>query len=92
MTNNLGTYLGDVLLKAKVFGLATPPGEPPLQQAQLLFQLLQRPPRIKHVPLALMDGICGTLGLAARVLPALQAKAEFARIGRYYASESMLVW
>ncbi|HMS75595.1 hypothetical protein [Gordonia sp. (in: high G+C Gram-positive bacteria)] len=35
MTNNLGTYLGDVLLKAKVFGLATPPGEPPLQHAQL---------------------------------------------------------
>lgn len=35
MTADLGVYLGDVLLKAKVYGLATPPGEPPLQQAQL---------------------------------------------------------
>lgn len=32
---NLGTFLGDFLLKVKVFGLATPDGEPPLQQAQL---------------------------------------------------------
>ncbi|WP_336791759.1 hypothetical protein [Gordonia malaquae] len=32
---NLGTHLADVLLRAKVWGLATPPGEPPLQQAQL---------------------------------------------------------
>jgi divinyl chlorophyllide a 8-vinyl-reductase len=33
--------------------------------------------------------VLGTLG---HVLPALAAKAELARIGRYYASESMLVW
>lgn len=32
---DLGTYLGEVLLKCKVFGLATPAGEPPLQQGQL---------------------------------------------------------
>ncbi|WP_331436427.1 hypothetical protein RND64_04380 [Gordonia sp. w5E2] len=32
---NLGTFLGDMLLRVKVFGLAAPPGEPPLQQAQL---------------------------------------------------------
>lgn len=31
----LGEFLGDLLLKAKVYGLSTPPGEPPLQQAQL---------------------------------------------------------
>jgi divinyl chlorophyllide a 8-vinyl-reductase len=39
-----------------------------------------------------MRGIAGTLGAAARALPALEAKAEFARIGLYYATESMLVW
>jgi len=27
-----------------------------------------------------------------RVVPAIRAKAEFAKIGRYYATESMLVW
>ena len=31
------------------------------------------------------------LGTAGRVIPALAAKAELARIGRYYATESMLV-
>jgi divinyl chlorophyllide a 8-vinyl-reductase len=31
------------------------------------------------------------LGAAGRVVPALAAKAELARIGRYYATESMLV-
>jgi divinyl chlorophyllide a 8-vinyl-reductase len=31
------------------------------------------------------------LSLAGRVVPALAAKAELARIGRYYATESMLV-
>jgi divinyl chlorophyllide a 8-vinyl-reductase len=44
------------------------------------------------VPLALLDTIAGGLSLAARLAPALAAKAELARIGRYYASESMLVW
>ncbi|MFF0706974.1 hypothetical protein [Gordonia sputi] len=31
---NLGTFLGDFLLRTKVYGLAAPDGEPPLQQAQ----------------------------------------------------------
>lgn len=70
------------------------PGEPitPIGQARLLGELLGRAPRVRHVPAALIAAVAGTLGAAARVVPALQAKAEFARIGRYYASESMLVW
>jgi divinyl chlorophyllide a 8-vinyl-reductase len=32
------------------------------------------------------------LGTAGRLVPPLAAKAELARIGRYYATESMLVW
>ena len=35
MPAELGVHLGDVLLKCAVYGLATPPGEPPLQMAQL---------------------------------------------------------
>ena len=38
-----------------------------------------------------MDVIVGVLGLLARLVPPLADKAEFARIGRYYATESMLV-
>jgi divinyl chlorophyllide a 8-vinyl-reductase len=36
--------------------------------------------------------VIGVLGTAGRVLPSLADKAELARIGRYYATESMLVW
>ena len=53
--------------------------------------LLDRPPRFRHVPVALLDGIVGALALVGRAVPALAAKAELARIGRYYATESMLV-
>jgi divinyl chlorophyllide a 8-vinyl-reductase len=41
---------------------------------------------------ALLDTIIAVLGLLGRVLPPLADKAELARIGRYYATESMLVW
>jgi divinyl chlorophyllide a 8-vinyl-reductase len=40
---------------------------------------------------ALLDGIIGVLGTLGHAVPALAAKAELARIGRYYATESMLV-
>ena len=43
------------------------------------------------MPVALLDVIAGTLGVLGRVVPGLAAKAELARIGRYYATESMLV-
>jgi divinyl chlorophyllide a 8-vinyl-reductase len=39
----------------------------------------------------MMDAIIGVLGAAGRLSPALAQKAELARIGRYYATESMLV-
>jgi divinyl chlorophyllide a 8-vinyl-reductase len=40
----------------------------------------------------LLDAAAAALGALGRVVPPLAAKAEFARIGRYYATESMLVW
>ena len=64
----------------------------PRQQGEQLFALLGQPPRFKQVPVGLLDAIIGVLGAAGRVVPALAAKAELARIGRYYATESMLVW
>ena len=63
----------------------------PRQQGEQLFALLGRPPRFKQVPVALLDAIITVLGVLGRVLPSLADKAELARIGRYYATESMLV-
>ena len=56
-----------------------------------MFALLGRQPRFRHVPVALLDGAVGLLGAAARLAPSLSAKVELARIGRYYATESMLL-
>ena len=69
------------------------PGEAitPRQQGEALFALLGRAPRFRHVPVSLLDGVIWSLAALGRVVPSLKDKAEFARIGRYYATESMLV-
>ncbi len=64
----------------------------PRQQGEHLFALLGREPKFTQVPPALLATIAGVLGALGRVIPPLAAKAEFARIGHYYATESMLVW
>ncbi len=70
------------------------PGPPltPRDQAAILSRLAGRPVRIRQVPVALLDVVVGVLGIAAAVWPHLAKKAELAKIGRYYATESMLVW
>lgn len=69
------------------------PGEAltPRQQGEALFAMLGRPPKFRSVPVALLRAIASALGVAGRVVPSLAAKAELARIGHYYATESMLV-
>jgi divinyl chlorophyllide a 8-vinyl-reductase len=57
----------------------------------MLFAALGLPPRYKQVPVGLLDAIVGVLGAAGRLIPKLRDKAELAKIGRYYATESMLV-
>jgi len=95
--DDLADYLADCLDDANLQGRVLPIGGPgdaitPRQQGEHLFALLERPPRFKQVPVALLDTIVGVLGTVGRVVPPLAAKAELARIGRYYATESMLVF
>lgn len=70
------------------------PGEAqtPRQQGEQLFALLGREPRFQQVPVGLLDTIIRVLSVLGRVVPPLADKAQLARIGRYYATESMLVW
>jgi divinyl chlorophyllide a 8-vinyl-reductase len=41
---------------------------------------------------AVLDLVIGVLAVLGHLVPKLAEKAELARIGRYYATESMLVW
>ena len=68
------------------------PAITPMEQGAELFRLLGREPKFRHVPVRMLEVIAVGLDLAGRVVPSLAAKAELARIGHYYATESMLVW
>lgn len=63
----------------------------PLDQGEMLFSLLGRTPKFKKMPIQMFDLIIPVLALIGKVLPSFAEKAEFARIGKYYCSESMLV-
>ena len=94
--DDLGAYLADCLANESCRNRILPIGGPgqaitPRQQGERLFALLGRTPRFKQVPLGMLDAIIAVLAAAGRVIPALADKAELARIGRYYASESMLL-
>jgi len=94
--DDLASYLVDCLEDERLWNRVLPIGGPgpaitPRQQAEFLFSLLGRPPRIRQIPVALLDGIIGTLSAVGRIAPPVAAKAQLARIGRYYATESMLV-
>ena len=94
--DDLGAYLADCLDDVNRHNRVLPIGGPgeaitARQQGEQLFAALGLTPRFKQVPVALLDVIIAVLTTLGRVVPALAAKAELARIGRYYATESMLV-
>lgn len=64
----------------------------PKEQADLLFGLMGEKPKYFPVPISLMDGIIGIFDFLAKYFPSLEDPAEFGKIGRYYATESMLVY
>ncbi|SLN49720.1 NAD(P)H-binding protein [Roseisalinus antarcticus] len=93
---DLGGYLAGCIADEDRWNRILPIGGPgpaitPREQGEALFRLLGRPPKFRQVPVALLDTIRGGLALAGRVSPRLAEKSELARIGRYYATESMLV-
>ena len=93
---DLGDYLADCLDQPDRQNRILPIGGPgpaitSREQGDKLFALLGRPPKFSHVPVALLDVIIAVLGTLGRLIPTLADKAELARIGRYYATESMLV-
>ena len=94
---DLADYLADCLDYPARSRRVLPIGGPgeaitPRQQGDKLFELLGRTPRFKQVPPAMLDVIIAVLSGLGRIVPPLAAKAEYARIGRYYATESMLVF
>jgi divinyl chlorophyllide a 8-vinyl-reductase len=94
---DLGNFIAECIRDQARHNRVLPIGGPgaaitPREQGEKLFELLGQEVRFKHVPVSLMDFIINVLSGLGRFIPALADKAELARIGRYYATESMLVW
>lgn len=62
------------------------------EQGALLFELTGQPPRYRSVSPRLLLVVAQVLDILGALIPPLLDKAEFARIGHYYATESMLLW
>ena len=95
--DDLGRFLAACITSPEMHNKVLPVGGPgeaitPIEQGERLSALLGKPPRFRHVPLAMLDAIVLVLDALGRFSPRLRAKAELARIGRYYATESMLLW
>lgn len=94
---DLARFIADRLADPAARNAILPIGGPgaavtPRQQGELLFELTGKPPRFKSVPPGLLRAVAGLLTPLGKVWPAAGRKAELARIGHYYATESMLCW
>ena len=94
---DLADYLIDCLENRERLNQVLPIGGPgpaltARDQGALLFEQIGKPPKFRSVSPKLLSGIAALLTPFGKLVPAIAAKAEFARIGHYYATESMLLW
>jgi divinyl chlorophyllide a 8-vinyl-reductase len=93
---DLAGFLADCLEDRTKHNAVLPVGGPgpaitPRAQGELLFELCGLPARIRSIPVGVLDVVIAALAAGGHVFPSLRDKAELARIGRYYGTESMLV-
>ncbi|MEM6857522.1 MAG: NAD(P)H-binding protein [Pseudomonadota bacterium] len=61
------------------------------QQGELLFEVAGKEPKFTSVPVWMFDAAAFVLALGAKVSDWCAEKAEYARIAKYYATQSMLL-
>lgn len=94
---DLGTFivgcLNDPARADKILPIGGPgPAMTPLDQVAALSRSLGREVPVRRVPVAMLSFIRAGLRGLGIFSPKMAEKAELAGIGRYYATESMLVW
>jgi divinyl chlorophyllide a 8-vinyl-reductase len=89
----MASCLTDPALQNNILPIGGPgPALTPHDMGAALFALTGQTPAYRRVPLGVLSTIQKGLQLGGWLSPRLRAKADLARIGHYYASESMLVW
>lgn len=94
---DMGVFIAECLKDPQKHSRILPIGGPgpaltPLDQVAILSDLLGREVPVRRVPVTMMSAIIGGLSLVGRISMPARDRAEFARIGRYYGTESMLLW
>ncbi|KAL1543131.1 3,8-divinyl protochlorophyllide a 8-vinyl-reductase (NADPH) [Salvia divinorum] len=94
---DLASFIADCVLSEELVNKVLPVGGPgkaltPLEQGEMLFRLAGKEPKFLKVPIQIMDFAIGILDFLVKIFPSLEDAAEFGKIGRYYAAESMLIW
>ncbi|KAG8370044.1 hypothetical protein BUALT_Bualt14G0076700 [Buddleja alternifolia] len=94
---DLASFIADCVLGEDLINKVLPIGGPgealtPLDQGEMLFKLVGKKPNFLKVPIEIMDFAIGVLDFLVKLFPSLEDAAEFGKIGRYYAAESMLIW
>ncbi|KAI3728150.1 hypothetical protein L6452_16780 [Arctium lappa] len=94
---DLASFIADCVVNTDKINRVLPIGGPgkaltPLEQGEMLFKLVGKKPFFIKVPIEIMDFAIGVLDFLANVFPSLEDAAEFGKIGRYYAAESMLIY
>ena len=95
--DDLGRFIAQCITDETKHNQILPIGGPgpaitPNEQGEALARILKKPVKIKRIPVALLDVIYWVLRIGGLLSRKLAEKAELAQIGRYYATESMLVW
>ena len=93
---DLAKYMAECIRDAALENRVLPIGGPgeamsALQQGTMLFDILDMDPKFVKVPIEVMDGVIKVLDTFAGFFSNMRDAAEFGKIGRYYAAESMLV-
>ncbi len=93
---DLARYIADCAVLPERRGATLPIGGPGpaitlKQQGELLFEAAGREPHFRSVPIAMFDAAAAVLSAGARFSDWFAEKAEYARIGKYYATQSMLL-
>ena len=94
---DLASFIADCVTDEDKMNKILPIGGPgealtPRQQGEMLFRILGKEPKFLQVPIQIMDFAIGLLDFLVKLFPSLEDAAEFGKIGRYYAAESMLVY
>lgn len=93
---DLARFLADCLddpdKRNRVLPIGGPgPAVTPRERGEMLFELTGTRPKFRRLPLLLFDVVAAPLRVGSLVVPSLREKVELARIGRYYATEPMLL-